>query len=195
MNRRKLAGKSFDFLPASSDCYRSMKKKAASDKVLDLIDLGLRDVYSSCYSFGFALICLSFGVALSCASPCYENGAAHFAFLLVGLFVSVLGAALVVLGFLYLKKERKSKDGAILRCPIQDKKILRNGYLVGGFLLAIGWATLVLGTLQFPARPIHGVAFLAGSFVVLLYGVLLIVSTIRDHLIAKKVGNLSKASD
>ena len=172
-----------------------MKKKISSDKELDLADLGLRDVYSACYAFGFAFLSLAVGIALSCASVAYENLAAHLTFLIVGLCVSVFGIALMILGFLFLKKERNIKDGASLRCPIQSKKLLRNGYVVGGILCLIGLTTLTVGMLQFPKRPIHGVALLAGSVVALLYGMLLIVATIRDQLLANKASSLTETKD
>lgn len=169
-------------------------KKKTSDKELDLIDLGLRDVYSACYAFGFALLCLALGIALSCASSSYEDTAPHLAFLIVGLILVAFSLSLVVLGFLFLKKDRQVKEGALLRCPLQSKKIIRNGYLVGTVLCAIGITTLVVGMLQFPEKPIHGVALLAGSTVVLFYGILLLISTVRDHLIVKKASPLTASN-
>ena len=131
---------------------------------------------------------------MSCASSSYEDTAPHLAFLIVGLILVAFSLSLVVLGFLFLKKDRQVKEGALLRCPLQSKKIIRNGYLVGTVLCAIGITTLVVGMLQFPEKPIHGVALLAGSTVVLFYGILLLISTVRDHLIVKKASPLTASN-
>ncbi len=96
-----------------------------------------------------------------------------------------LSIVLFIFGIWFFKKERKASEEPMLRCPIQEKKILRNGYIVSGVLLAAGIGTLIGGSLFFPNFPIHGTVLLAGSFVVLFYGSLLLVSTVRDHLIVE----------
>lgn len=162
-------------------------KSQKSDKELDLIDLGLRDAYSACYLFACSGICLIFGLTLSCISRLYESLAAFLAFLLIGLFLATASLAFFAIGFVFLKKGRKASDNVSLRCPIQDKKIIRNGYVVSGFLAAIGIIVLIAGSLFFPSLPIHGTALILGSFVTLLYAFLLLIATIRDQMIAKAV--------
>ena len=160
-------------------------KKQKPNKELDLIDLGLRDVYSACYFFACSGLCLTFGLALSFLSRLYENLAAFLALLLIGLFLVASSLVLLAFGFVFLKKERKPSDNLSLRCPIQDRKIIKNGYIVSGFLITIGIVVLIAGSLFFPGLPIHGTALLLGSFVVLFYASLLLIATIRDQMIAK----------
>ncbi len=163
-----------------------MKKKTKSDKELDLIDLGLAKVYSACYSFGFGGLSLLIGLALSCSFSRYDVLAARLPFLLVGSLLVALSFFLIVLGFYLLDGKGNAKKAVSLRCPIQSKKVIRNGYIIGAFLCLVGLTTLILSVLQFPGKPIHGIALLAGSFVALLYGMLLLISTIRDQLIVKR---------
>ena len=160
-------------------------RKQKSNKELDLIDLGLRDVYSACYFFACSGICFVYGLTLSCLSRLYENLAAFLAFLIVGLFLAASSVVLLIFGFLLLKKERKVVNNPTLRCPVQEQKVLRNGCVVSGVLGSIGLVILIVGSLFFPALPIHGTALLLGSFIALFYASLLLVSTIRDHLISK----------
>ncbi len=160
-------------------------KSQKSNKELDLIDLGLRDAYFACHLFACSVLCLIFGLALSCLSRLYESLAPFLALLLIGLFLATASLVLFAFGFAFLKKGRKASDNFSLRCPIQDKKIIRNGYVVSGFLIAIGIVVLIAGSLFFPSLPIHGTALLLGSFVALLYASLLLIATIRDQMIAK----------
>ncbi len=160
-------------------------KTQKSNKELDLIDLGLCDAYRACYFFACSGICLIFGLTLSCISSAYESLAAFLVLLLIGLFLVASSLVLLPFGFVLLKKERKASENYSLRCPIQAKKIIKNGYIVSGFLGAVGIIVLIVGSLFFPGMPIHGTALLLGSFVVLFYASLLLISTIRDQMIAK----------
>ena len=162
-------------------------KKQKPGKELDLIDLGLRDVYSACYFFACSGLCFIYGLTLSCLSRLYENLAAFLSLLLIGLLLIASSIALLIFGYLFLRKERKTAENPALRCLVQDKKILRNGYIVSGVLGTIGIIVLIVGSLFFPALPIHGTALLLGSLVVMFYSSLLLISTLRDHLIAKAV--------
>lgn len=154
-----------------------------SDKELDLVELGLRDAYSGCYCFAFSFLCIVFGIALSCLSRYYENLTAFLCLLLCGLCLVLLSLALLAYGIRLVKKKSEASVNPVLHCPIQEKKILRNGYIVSSVLLSSGIGVLIAGSLFFPRLPIHGTVLYACSFVVLLYGSLLLISTIRDRLI------------
>lgn len=161
-------------------------RKKNSNKELDLIDLGLRDVYSACYFFACSALCLIYGLTLSCVSIRYEALAPYLALLIIGLCLVLASLILFLFGFLFLKKRKKPLENPALRCPVQERKILRNGYVVSAVLNVIGIIVLTVGLFFLPSLPINGATLLLASFVVLFYGFLLLISTIRDHLIAKK---------
>ena len=164
---------------------KEKRQKGISDKQRDLEDLGLSHFYSVGYCFSFSSLALFMGIGFSCVSRVYGDSAAFLSLLIVGL--SLIAGAIALLGFgLFFTKKKESKaENPILRCPSVSKTVLRNGYLVGGVLLLLGWASFTVGLLFFPQKPVNGAMLAVVSFVVLFYGRLLILSTIRDQLINK----------
>lgn len=160
------------------------KEKKLSPKQKDLASLGVAHLYSSVYCFAFASFSFFVGLALTLASLRYEAFSAWLAFLLSGLILIALSLAIFPFGLRDLKRKETPTLEPLL-CPITPKKIIRNGYIVSAILLAIGWIVVAVGMLQFPDVPVAGVSLFAVALVVLFYGRLLLLATVRDHLLAR----------
>lgn len=172
----------------------AMKKDTLlSKKQQDLASLGVGHLYASAYCFSFGCFASLVGLALALTSTRYQDFASWLAFLLVGLGLIGTGLVIFAFSFLALKKKKDPEPQPTLLCPIASLKVIRNGYWVAGALLLIGWVTLTIGVLHFPERPIEGFCLFAVSLIVLLYGRLLLLATIRDHLIFKASKELGLA--
>lgn len=161
------------------------KDKLLSKKQQDLASLGVDHLYASTYCFSFGCFASMVGLALALTSTRYQDFASWLAFLLTGLGLIGVGLVIFAFSFLALKRKKGPEDNPSLLCSITPWKVIRNGYWVAGALLLIGWVTLTIGMLHFPDRPIDGFCLFAVSLIVLLYGRLLLLATIRDHLIYK----------
>ena len=170
--------------PRTLKCRYMKKDKGLSRKQKDLASLGVGSLYSGIYCFAFSSFGIFSGLVLCLASLRYSVFSAWLAFLLTGLILIALG--LVSLGFgLMAIKLKKEPTREPLLCPITAWKVIRNGYVVSSILLGIGWTIMTVGVFQFPEVPVAGVSLFAVSLVVLLYGRLLLLATVRDHLIAR----------
>lgn len=169
-----------------------MKKDALlSKKQQDLASLGVSHLYASTYCFSFGCFASMVGLALALTCTRYRDFASWLSFLIVGLSLIGVGLVIFAFSFLALKTKKDPDSKPSLLCPITPWKVIRNGYWVAGALLLIGWTTLTIGMLHFPDAPIEGFCLFAVSLIVLLYGRLLLLATIRDHLIykaSKKLG-------
>ncbi len=169
------------------------KDKLLSKKQQDLAALGVGHLYASAYCFSFGCFASMVGLALALTSTRYQDFASWLAFLLTGLGLVGAGFVIFAFSFLALKDKKAPGTNPSLLCPITSWKVIRNGYWVAGTLLFIGWITLAVGMLHFPERPIEGFCLFAVSLIVLLYGRLLLLATIRDYLIFKASKELAAA--
>ncbi len=156
-----------------------------SNKQKDLAALGVGNLYSACYCFSFSSFAMLVGLSLALCSTRYQDFAAWLTFLLFGLILIAVGVVVLSFSVLAYKKKQGPTPNPVLLCPISSWKVIRNGYCVSSILLAIGWGLLTLGLLQFPSSPVSGVCLFAVSLIVLLYGRLLLLATLRDHLLRK----------
>ena len=156
-----------------------------SNKQKDLAALGVGNLYSACYCFSFSSFATLVGLSLALCSTRYSDFAAWLTILLFGLALIAAGMVVFAFSVLAYKKKQVPVENPVLLCPITSWKVIRNGYCVSSILLAIGWILLTIGLLHFPSSPVAGVSLFAVSLIVLLYGRLLLLATIRDHLLRK----------
>ena len=163
----------------------SKRKNKLTPKEQDLIALGIYHIYKAMHFFAFSFILLVSGICLCLTSRFYFADAkgAFASFLAFGIFAIALSLALAFFGIYWLSKKGVRQENAVLLCPLSEKKIIRNGYLVSSMLLLIGYVSFTIGMLFYPAKPIHGTALFCASLVVLFYGFLLLIATIRDQMI------------
>jgi hypothetical protein len=160
-------------------------KSKLTPKEQDLIALGIYPIYRAMHFFAFSFILLISGICLCLTSRFYFADAkgALASFLAFGIFAIAVSLLLALFGLYWLKKKGVKQENAVLLCPLSEKRIIRNGYLVSSVLLLIGYTSFAIGMLFYPAKPIHGTALFCASLVVLFYASLLLIATIRDQMI------------